>query len=466
MARQAIDRALANQTDAERLADELARLRSELEAAEKDITRARDRQDRWVEKWSEAIGPLGLAAPSTTVETAQDYMRRIAEMQQHLTQMRIKAATVREIGEERASLLARLTALRQRLDAAARPLTGESLSADYRELDAALTAARARRAQQEDRTTRLNTVAAEQAATSDDLRAAEAALAALAAQAGVATSDEIADAVRRAGERVVAEGQVRDQEKVLAQAAADSRWTSSSRPRLRAAPTLKERSRRSTRRAAELDPAIAEAEKRAHEADQVVNGFDQASDAAAQARQRAELISGQLDEQLVEYAALHLAGTVLERAKARYRARHQDSLLDRAGRFFQTLTDGSFKGLDIENDEGRDVLKAVRAANLPNSRVAVDGLSDGTRDQLFLALRLAGIEQHLAEREPVPLIIDDVLVSSDDVRTRSILKCLAALAARTQVLLFTHHRHVVDLVREVNPRAAVHELERSDSGLE
>ena len=45
---------------------------------------------------------------------------------------------------------------------------------------------------------------------------------------------------------------------------------------------------------------------------------------------------------------------------------------------------------------------------------AVAGLSDGTRDQLFLALRLAGIENHLKDREPVPVIIDDVLINFDD----------------------------------------------------
>jgi uncharacterized protein YhaN len=466
LARQALALALANQTAAERLIEELARLQPELEAAEKDLARARDRQDRWVEKWSESIRPLGLGEPSTSVETASDYMRRIIEMQQHLTQMRIKAAAVREIAEERASLLVRLTALRQRLDPAARPSTGESLNLNYRELEVALMAARALRTQHEERTTQLKKVAADQAATGDDLRVAEAALAALAAEAGVATSDEIAEAVRRASERVMVEGQVRDQEKVLAQSARGQPLEEFIADAMARSADLEGEIEALNRRAAALDPDIAEAEKRAHESDQVVNAFRQASDAAAEARQQAELVTGTLEERVIEYAALQLASAVLDRAKARYRARHQDSLLDRAGGFFRTLTDGAFSGLDIDNEEGRDVLKAVRAANHPNSRVAVDGLSDGTRDQLFLALRLAGIEQHLVEREPVPLIIDDVLVSSDDARTRATLKCLAELAARTQVLLFTHHRHVVDSARAVNPRTAVHELGRPGTGLE
>src|SRR5262249_16871423 len=161
---------------------------------------------------------------------------------------------------------------------------------------------------------------------------------------------------------------------------------------------------------------------------------------------------------VIEFAALNLARVALEKAKERYRARHQDTLLDRAGDFFKTLTDHAFEGLDIDNEEGTDVLKAVRAIGHPSPRVAVGGLSDGTRDQLFLALRLAGIEQHLLDREPVPLIIDDVLVNFDDARAGSTLKCLVELAAKTQVLLFTHHRHVVDLAKAVHPGTIVHEL--------
>jgi len=96
---------------------------------------------------------------------------------------------------------------------------------------------------------------------------------------------------------------------------------------------------------------------------------------------------------------LHLARVALDRAKERYRARRQASLLDRAGEYFKTLTDGAFTGLDIDNDEGKDVLTAVRAPGNPTPRVPVGGLSDGTRDQLFLALRLAGIEQHFQKAQ-------------------------------------------------------------------
>lgn len=122
------------------------------------------------------------------------------------------------------------------------------------------------------------------------------------------------------------------------------------------------------RRTQQLDPDITAAEAEALRAEQVLNTYQQASDSAAEARQQAELIVGRLQEHVIEYAALHLARVALDRAKERYRARRQDSLLDRAGEYFKTLTDQAFAGLDIDNDEGADVLTAVRAHGHPNPR--------------------------------------------------------------------------------------------------
>ena len=78
----------------------------------------------------------------------------------------------------------------------------------------------------------------------------------------------------------------------------------------------------------------------------------------------------------------------------------------------------------------------------------VEGLSDGSRDQLYLALRLAALHHHMGAHEPMPLILDDLLITFDDDRTRAILPQLAALAKRAQIFLFTHHNHLIDLCRE------------------
>ena len=79
------------------------------------------------------------------------------------------------------------------------------------------------------------------------------------------------------------------------------------------------------------------------------------------------------------------------------------------------------------------------------------GLSDGSYDQLFLALRLAFLQDQVARIGPLPIIFDDILLTFDDRRATAALECLVRLAAQTQVLLFTHHRHLADLAKASRP---------------
>jgi uncharacterized protein YhaN len=458
LARQASAAAKTSQAAVQKQGEEILRLQGVMATAEAALVRAEKRSDTWTEKWAAAIAVLRLREPSVSVTTAQDYLKRIGEMQQHLTDSRIKAARVREIAEERSLLLQRLAALRQRLDQAARTTTNETLDADFHELDVAASAARVARTHHVDRAKQLEKVEADIVTTTDSLREADALLASLAAQAGVDGIEEIGNAMQRANERVAARRQVDEQEQALAQNTRGEPLDTFVASALAHSARLDQDIDSLGHRAQQLDPDITAAEAESLRAGQVLTAYQQASDSAAEARQRAELLIGRLEGHMIEYAALHLARLVLDRAKERYRARRQESLLDRAGEYFKTLTDEAFTGLDIDNDEGKDVLAAVRAPGNPNPRVTVAGLSDGTRDQLFLALRLAGIEQHFQNCEPVPLIIDDVLVTFDDARSRSTLQCLGKLASKTQVLLFTHHRHVVELARAVHPGTLVHEL--------
>ena len=76
-------------------------------------------------------------------------------------------------------------------------------------------------------------------------------------------------------------------------------------------------------------------------------------------------------------------------------------------------------------------------------------MSDGTRDQLFLALRLAYIENYCENTAVCPVILDDVLMAFDDARTCATLSALQELSRKTQVVVFTHHEHHVALANAV-----------------
>ena len=87
-------------------------------------------------------------------------------------------------------------------------------------------------------------------------------------------------------------------------------------------------------------------------------------------------------------------------------------------------------------------------------------MSDGTADQLYLALRLASLERYLDQHDAPPFIVDDILIRFDDDRSVHTLKAPARLAKRMQVIFFTHHQHLLRMAEEHLPAGAwtVHEL--------
>ena len=146
-----------------------------------------------------------------------------------------------------------------------------------------------------------------------------------------------------------------------------------------------------------------------------------------------------------QWVVLKLASTMLAKSMEAYRERHADPVMQRAGEHFSALTGGRFSRLLQEYDE-RDELRLL-VERQGGERLALEGLSEGTGDQLFLALRLAFLEDYAARNEPAPLIVDDVFQTFDDERTVLGLRALAATGKNFQTIVFTHQSSVVDLAR-------------------
>jgi len=153
-----------------------------------------------------------------------------------------------------------------------------------------------------------------------------------------------------------------------------------------------------------------------------------------------EAATAQMHLALERYLELSVARELVTLAMAKVRAEQQDPLIQRAGELFATTTLGEFSGIEADiDDKGHPVVVGRRA----NGNIApVATMSDGTRDQLFLAFRLASLENYAGATEPLPFIADDILVHFDDERSRSTLDLLAEFGKTNQVLLFTHHRSV------------------------
>lgn len=168
-----------------------------------------------------------------------------------------------------------------------------------------------------------------------------------------------------------------------------------------------------------------------------------AVDAATDAEQaRAEL------GVLAEHYILKRAQVITLRwAIERYRERHQDPMLLRASELFSTLTIGRYSALRIDNDGPAPRLLGLRDDG--RTVVEVGAMSEGTTDQLFLALRLAAVEQSVSAGVRLPFLADDLFVNFDDERSEAGFRVLAELAQSTQVLFFTHHPHLASIAREV-----------------
>lgn len=176
------------------------------------------------------------------------------------------------------------------------------------------------------------------------------------------------------------------------------------------------------------------------------------AEVAAQQRQNAAV---ELQELKHRWLVLKTASDLLAQALERHRKLRQNPLLQRASELFGVLTVGAFSGIEEEYGDDDKPRLVGRRAN--GDAIAVKAreasgddrspLSTGTLDQLYLALRLAYIEDYCSRSEPAPFIADDLFTSFDDARTEHGIEALAQLSASTQMLLFTHHEHVADAAR-------------------
>jgi uncharacterized protein YhaN len=191
----------------------------------------------------------------------------------------------------------------------------------------------------------------------------------------------------------------------------------------------------------ELDPRIQKLSEDKGEARTILQQMD-GSGKAAEKEEEVQQALTKVRRLADNYVRLRIAALVLKREVDRYRQENQDPILKIAASYFSELTLGAFSGLRADiDDSGKPILVGVCP---DGSFKTVQEMSSGTRDQLYLALRLATLEWRLEKHEPMPFIADDILVNFDDARAEATLRALASLAEKNQVILFSHHRQIVE----------------------
>ena len=137
-----------------------------------------------------------------------------------------------------------------------------------------------------------------------------------------------------------------------------------------------------------------------------------------------------------------LLARIVERADRDFQDQHQPTLLRQAGEYLSQMTGGRYH--QIVRDVG-DPSFYLRGPSIPDEPRRVEGaLSQGTKEQAYLALRLA-IVDHLDEgKEKLPLILDETLVNWDAERREWFFELLHKLSGSRQVFVFTVDKNMAN----------------------
>ncbi|SPF78105.1 YhaN family protein [Pseudoprimorskyibacter insulae] len=190
------------------------------------------------------------------------------------------------------------------------------------------------------------------------------------------------------------------------------------------------------------EDASAAADREAGAAQQELASALKAGGGAAADQERAAILedlTGGAREAIVRAIGAAAARTALRRLGD---SRRGPMLADTEAAF-RRLTGGVWSRLDTWV-QGQD----ERLVGISEGRsVPADGMSTGTRAQLYLALRIGGHAAFVREAGPLPFVTDDILESFDDQRAGAALELTAELGSRGQAILFTHHAHLVEMAR-------------------
>jgi uncharacterized protein YhaN len=440
----------------EELSRERVRLAGELDSARSRLRTLEEDHRRWQRQWERAVKPLGLGAETRPAE-AGAVMEELKSIFDKLREAEVLQQRIEGIDRDAEAFSAEVAAL---VTAVAPDLAGRPAEAAAGELQRRLTAGREAQSKRQALQTQFDQEQAKIRQSDGVVGEIESLLKGMCAEAGCRESHELPEAERRSSRRRQLEAQLGQEEERLVHLGGGSTVEDFIREASAVDPDgiaggieqLKEAIGRLTQEKSEMDQRIG--------SERTELGRMDGGDKAALIAEEIQAVIGGLERDVEHYARLKIAGRVLALAMERFREKSQGPILRKASGLFSRITCGSFEGLRADHDpDGAPVLVGVR--NGGRETVPVMGMSDGTADQLYLALRLAGLEHYLDANEPLPFIVDDILIKFDNDRAAAALQALAELSQKTQVIFFTHHRHLVELAARNLPGSILieHSLE-------
>ena len=154
-----------------------------------------------------------------------------------------------------------------------------------------------------------------------------------------------------------------------------------------------------------------------------------------------------LDGYIGEWLSAVLARHFLEAARERHERERQPEVICLAGKYLALMTEGRYTLLSRGGEKGFSVL--LESSGPSRERKEEEKWSSGLADQVYLSMRLALASLWGRKSEPLPLILDDLLVRFDERRQRGAAQALLEAAGENQVLLFTCQKNTLNIFRSL-----------------
>lgn len=156
-------------------------------------------------------------------------------------------------------------------------------------------------------------------------------------------------------------------------------------------------------------------------------------------------VETQLKEAISRWQTLAVTNYILDQIRKIYETERQPETLLLASSYLIKLTGGKYTRVWTPLSEN-----TLYVENQDGVSKSLINLSEGTREQVFLAVRLALIKAFAKQGRVLPVILDDVLVNFDSVRSQATAELFIEFAAEGhQLLVFTCHEHILAMFQEL-----------------
>lgn len=165
-----------------------------------------------------------------------------------------------------------------------------------------------------------------------------------------------------------------------------------------------------------------------------------------QAQLELNCVEADIEECQRQWQVLATGTQMLEAIRESYEAKRQPETLKEASGYLKELTEGHYVRIWT-----RLIGEQLLVDNENGETLSVDKLSRGTREAVYLSLRLALVNAYARRGAVLPLVLDDVLVNFDAKRARGAAKLLVKFARNGyQIMMFTCHDHMRDLFHSLD----------------